>query len=116
MSTRMKVTPKSHRSTDTRLAMDTRHLSLVTARALGEGLHDFLEYSSTVFVAFELIETRAGRSQQDDVSGSRSRRRFTNGVLERRTGNDGDNAGNLLFDLLRGCADGVDLFHSLTQQ
>ena len=76
---------------------------------------DLFEDLAAVFVALELVEAGAGRSEQDNVSRLRGGVGFADGVLERLGVNDFGTF-DLRFDLGRRRSDRVDALHALFQQ
>jgi hypothetical protein len=75
-----------------------------------------LEDPAAVFVVFKLIEARTGRGQQNHVAGNGFAGGFADRSLERARFDHAGHPANLLFDLFRCRADGVNGFDPCAQQ
>lgn len=76
-------------------------------------MYQFFEHPSAMFITLELVETRTGRGENDDVSGYGQLVRSPHSILQGFCVLDVRSPVNLRFNLGRGSSNRVDTLHSL---
>src|SRR5215470_1767126 len=102
------VTMNRQRSFSSRLGIAFPRIHRIHVRTsvviLSQMANQFFENAATVFVILKLVEACAGRREQDNVTGTRGVMSAVHSIVERADTLNCHAALDLLFDLVRRCA------------